>query len=71
MKCDMENMNPSMLFDLQKYHPKAWGLWNEHKRKVISEAVIGNIRKGIEDGYFRPEVKMVISALKLIRKFWP
>lgn len=63
MKCDMENMNPSMLFDLQKYHPKAWGLWNEHKRKVISEAVIGNIRKGIEDGYFRPEVNPEILAI--------
>lgn len=63
MKHDMEQMNPSMLFDLQKYHSKAWNLWNEHKRKVISESVMRNIRKGIEDGYFRPEVNPEILAV--------
>lgn len=66
IKCDMENMNPSMLFDLQKYHAKAWSLWSEHKKKVISETVIRNIRKGIEDGYFRPEVNPEILALTRI-----
>ncbi|MBN8649957.1 MAG: TetR/AcrR family transcriptional regulator [Cytophagales bacterium] len=63
MKLDMENMNPSMLFDLQKYHTKAWNLWNEHKGKVISESVMRNITKGIEDGYFRAEVNPEIMAL--------
>jgi AcrR family transcriptional regulator len=63
MKLDMENMNPSMLFDLQKYHTKAWNLWSEHKGKVISESVMRNIRKGIEDGYFRAEVNPEIMAL--------
>lgn len=63
MKHDMEQMNPSMLFDLQKYHSKAWNLWSEHKRKVISESVMRNIRKGIEDGYFRPEVNPEILAV--------
>ncbi|MBN8575403.1 MAG: TetR/AcrR family transcriptional regulator [Cyclobacteriaceae bacterium] len=63
MKLDMENINPSVLFDLQKYHPKAWNLWTEHKGKIISESVLRNIRKGIEDGYFRPEVNPEIMAL--------
>lgn len=63
MKRDMEHMNPSMLFDLQKYHPKAWNLWSEHKGKVISQSVMRIIRKGIEDGYFRPEVKPEIMAV--------
>ncbi len=62
MKHDMEHMNPSMLFDLQKYHTRAWNLWSEHKGKVISESVVRNIRKGVEDGYFRPEVNPEILA---------
>ncbi len=63
MKRDMEHMNPSLLFDLQKYHPRAWNLWSEHKHKVISESVMRNIRKGIEDGFFRPEVNPEILAI--------
>ncbi|MCE7862584.1 MAG: TetR/AcrR family transcriptional regulator [Bacteroidetes bacterium CHB5] len=63
MKSDMEHMNPSVLFDLQKYHTKAWNLWYDHKKRVIRESVMRNITKGIEDGYFRPELNPEIMAL--------
>ncbi len=63
MKHDLENLNPSMLYDLQKYHPKAWALYTEHKVKIISQSVMRNIRKGISDGYYRPEIKAEIMAI--------
>ncbi len=63
MKHDMENLNPSMLYDLQKYHPKAWSLYNEHKVKVISQSVVRNIKQGIADGYFRADINPDIMAL--------
>ena len=63
MKHDMEHLNPSMLFDLQKYHPKAWNLWIDHKTKVITESVIRNIRQGIDDGYFRSEINPEVMAI--------
>lgn len=63
MKHDMEHLNPSMLFDLQKYHPKAWNLWINHKTKVITESVIRNIRQGIDDGYFRSEINPEVMAI--------
>ncbi|MBL7871574.1 MAG: TetR/AcrR family transcriptional regulator [Cyclobacteriaceae bacterium] len=63
IKRDMESMNSSMLFDLQKYHPKSWSLWSEHKVKIISESVVRNIKQGIAEGYFRPEVNPEIMAI--------
>lgn len=69
MKHDMENLNQSMLFDLQKYHPKAWSLYIDHKIKIISQSVVRNIRQGMEDGYFRPEINpdiMAVTRLALI-----
>jgi TetR/AcrR family transcriptional regulator, cholesterol catabolism regulator len=63
MKSDLENLNPSMLFDLQKYHSKAWGLYTEHKVKTISQSVVRNIRKGVEDGFYRPEINPDILAI--------
>lgn len=63
MKHDLENLNPSMLYDLQKYHPKSWALYTEHKVKIISQSVMRNIRQGISDGYYRPEIKAEIMAI--------
>ena len=31
MKENLKGMNPSLLFDLQKYHHKAWRIWTEFK----------------------------------------
>lgn len=62
MKQDFESMNPSMLFDLQKYHPAAWGLYNQHKMQVISQSVEKNIIQGIKDGLFRAELNANILA---------
>jgi TetR/AcrR family transcriptional regulator, cholesterol catabolism regulator len=63
LKRDMENFNPSMLFDLQKYHPKAWGLYNDHKVKILSQSVVRNIRQGVADGYYRSDINPDIYAI--------
>lgn len=61
-----EEMNPSLLFDLQKYHPRAWSVWLNHKNNFIRESVIRNLKQGIEEGYFRPEIdKEVIAAVRM------
>ncbi|MFZ6010484.1 MAG: TetR/AcrR family transcriptional regulator [Bacteroidota bacterium] len=66
LKRNMEDMNPSLLFDLQKYHPKAWSVWVNHKNKFIRDSVVRNLRQGIDEGYFRPEISPeVIAAVRL------
>lgn len=62
LKQNMEEINPSLLFDLQKYHPKAWEVWLDHKNNMIRESVVRNLRQGIEEGYFRPEIDIKIIA---------
>jgi AcrR family transcriptional regulator len=66
LKRNMQDMNPSLLFDLQKYHPKAWGVWMDHKNKFIRDSVVRNLKQGIEEGYFRPDMDPeVIAAVRL------
>ncbi len=66
LKRNMEDMNPSLLFDLQKYHPRAWGVWVKHKNEFIRSSVVRNIRQGVEEGHFRPEIKAeIIAAMRL------
>ena len=66
LKRNMQDMNPSLLFDLQKYHPKAWAVWMDHKMKFIRSSVVRNLKQGIEEGYFRPEIDAeVIASVRL------
>lgn len=66
LKQNSAEMNPTLLFDLQKYHPKAWSIWVNHKNKFIRESVVRNLKQGIEEGYFRPEINVdVIATMRL------
>jgi TetR/AcrR family transcriptional regulator, cholesterol catabolism regulator len=66
LKRNMEDMNPSVLYDLQKYHPKAWGVWVNHKNHHIRASVVRNLKQGIEEGYFRPEINPeILGTMRL------
>lgn len=66
MKKNMEGLNPAMLFDMQKFHPKAWNVWLEFKQKYIRESVISNLKRGVQEGHIRPEVNPeIIAALRI------
>jgi AcrR family transcriptional regulator len=66
LRKDMTEMNPSLLFDLQKYHPKAWAVWLNHKNNFIRESVVRNIRQGIAEGYYREDINPdVVAAIRI------
>lgn len=70
IKKDLQKMNPSLLFDLQKYHPKAWSAWLAHKQQHIGQSIIRNLKQGIDEGFFRPEINtdiLAIARLELIQ----
>ena len=62
LKKQMEELNPSLLFDLKKYHSKAWSVWVDFKHRVIRESVVRNLIQGIAEGHFRPELNSEILA---------
>ena len=66
LKQQMEQLNPSLLFDLKKYHSKAWMVWVDFKHKVIQESVVRNLTQGIAEGHFRPELNSEILAIARI-----
>lgn len=56
MRMDLKDMNQSLLFDLQKYHPQAWQLWLNFKNDYIKNQVAENLRMGIKEGYYREAI---------------
>jgi TetR/AcrR family transcriptional regulator, cholesterol catabolism regulator len=63
LRCDMEEMNPSLLYDLQKFHPKAWALWQQHKNGSIMSSIVRNLKQGISEGYYRDDIHTEVIAL--------
>ena len=59
-------VHPSIFFDIQKYHPKAFQLMNCHRDDLITETVISNLKKGKEQGVYRNNLdEAVISRMYL------
>ncbi|GAA0893394.1 TetR/AcrR family transcriptional regulator [Fulvivirga kasyanovii] len=63
MRKDFHEMNPSLLFDLQKYHPKAWAVWLDFKNKHMRDSIVTNLKRGIAEGYFREEIDPEFMAI--------
>src|SRR5688500_17937825 len=47
LKETMKNINPSLLFDMQKYHQKAWNEWLSFKQKFIRQNIVRSLKQGI------------------------
>jgi TetR/AcrR family transcriptional regulator, cholesterol catabolism regulator len=61
-----QNINPSLLFEIQKYHTKAWKAFTEHKEKCIHSSLTQNLKSGIEKGLYRSEIDVeILSRLRL------
>jgi len=56
------DMNPLVLNEIQKYYPEAWQLFEDFKENHIYEEIVGVLEKGVEEGYFRPEIDTRIIA---------
>ncbi|MEQ8926281.1 MAG: TetR/AcrR family transcriptional regulator [Fulvivirga sp.] len=62
MRKDFKEMNPSLLFDMQKYHPNAWSIWLNFKNEYIKNQVMENLKKGIAEGYYREDINPDVLA---------
>jgi len=55
-------LNPSLLFDLERYHPEAWAIFQEY-REVFMSQLRETLQRGQEEGYFRAEIDVDVMAV--------
>ena len=66
IKQEFGNVHPSIFYDLRKFHPATWQLWQAHKTEFILSQIKENLRRGIEEGLFRADLDMeVLARLRL------
>jgi AcrR family transcriptional regulator len=56
------NMNPSMIHDLEKYHPAGYKRFLEHKNKFLFDMIKRNLERGIKEELFRSEINIEIMT---------
>lgn len=55
-------MNPSLLFDMQKYHPTAYNRFQNHKNEFLFNTIRSNLQRGIKEGLYREDLKIDLVA---------
>lgn len=51
-----ENMNPAVIYDMEKFHPKAYAHFTQHKSNFLYKILRENIERGIQEELYRPDV---------------
>lgn len=58
----LKDLNSSVMYDLEKYHPKAWGVFINHKRGYVKESIKNNLERGLKEGLYRNNLNPEIVA---------
>jgi TetR/AcrR family transcriptional regulator, cholesterol catabolism regulator len=55
-----QNMNPTVIYDMEKFHPKAFAHFIQHKYNFLYKVIKENIERGIAEELYRPELDVDI-----------
>jgi AcrR family transcriptional regulator len=62
MQDNVCNINPAVLYDVKKYHPKAWDIFMHYREQYLEKSIEESIKRGIEEGIFRPQLSATLMA---------
>nr|MBP6649106.1 TetR/AcrR family transcriptional regulator [Bacteroidia bacterium] len=66
MSRNFSKMNPTLFYDLQKYHSSAWSHFKNFKEKELTGFVEENLRRGIKNDLYRKDLKVkTLARLRL------
>jgi TetR/AcrR family transcriptional regulator, cholesterol catabolism regulator len=57
-----DNMNPSILFDIERNYPATYAKFKEYKYNFLFDMVKDNIERGKKEQLYRPEVNTDVAA---------
>lgn len=60
------DMNPSMVYDLERFHPQAYRLFLDHKNRYLYDVIRRNIKRGMDEGLYRTDIHVeIITRFRL------
>jgi AcrR family transcriptional regulator len=66
LKTHSAALNPVVIYDLKKYYPKTWALFQQHKQTIFLEITKRNLKEGVAQGLYRSEINIeILSRLRM------
>jgi AcrR family transcriptional regulator len=56
------NISTKIIYEIQKYYPEAWVLFEDFKQNYVLPIVEANLRQGIDQGFYRKDIDISIVA---------
>jgi TetR/AcrR family transcriptional regulator, cholesterol catabolism regulator len=62
----LRNLNPTLLYDLQKFHFKSYRKFLQHKNSYLLEIISKNLERGKEEELYRSDIDVeILSRFRL------
>lgn len=58
----LQNLHPSVVFDMEKYHPDVYNDMMQNRHKMIFSCMVDNMKKGQKEGMYRKDFDPEIVA---------
>jgi len=58
----MKSMNPLIMYDLEKHHPKSYKKFRNHKYQYMYSMIKNNLERGIQEENYRSDLNVDITA---------
>jgi AcrR family transcriptional regulator len=58
IQLQLSNMNPILLHDMQKFHPRAYQRFREHKDVFLFQLIRANMQWGVTEGLYRNDLDL-------------
>lgn len=59
---ELTNMNPMLLYDLEKFHYRSFQRFKDYKSKFLADMIRRNIEWGIKDELYRAEINIDVMV---------
>jgi TetR/AcrR family transcriptional regulator, cholesterol catabolism regulator len=57
-----QNMNPTVVYDMEKFHPKAYNHFLQHKYNFLYKVIKENIERGIKEELYRADIDVDVMV---------
>jgi AcrR family transcriptional regulator len=64
----MTTIHPSVIYDMQKYFPRCYAMYNEHIERCFKDSFSKNIENGINLGVYRSNINPEILSILRIKQ---
>jgi AcrR family transcriptional regulator len=60
------DMNPAMMYDLEKFYPQSYKVFLDHKNKYLYDVIRENLKRGIAEELYRSDLNIdIITKFRL------